>query len=389
VNSSDDPPAVLARRLRALREKGVAGQTITQSQLAEALSDWESASVPLISSWESRRNPKVPPGNRIEAYAAFFATERSVQSEPFHLIEVAEFTSKERARHDSLLHELTLLRNEALRYQESPGEPIDSLWTFPPNQDVTIICATLPEALRAQMPYANPASPDFIKLYRFTDLDALLELHGHIRASNPSTHVNIRTPAERMADAYTAHLVVLGGVDWNPITRDLLRRIELPVRQVARDEPNDSGGFEVHENQKRQVFKPDVRVYDDESILFEDVAHFYRGPNPFNKKRTVTILNGMYGRGTYGAVRAVTDPRFRDRNEEYVRQNFVGSDRFSILSRVYIVSGEVVTPDWTLQEHRLHEWPRESSEHSSDEPQIPSQGVTKSQRVTPKTTKSS
>jgi hypothetical protein len=385
VNSSDDPPAALARRLRALREEGLAGRAITQSQLAEALSRWERASVPLISSWESRRNPKVPPENRIEAYATFFATVRSVTTEPFHLIDVAEFTAKERARHDALLHELTLLRTEAVRYLENPGSPMSSLWHFPANQDVTIICATLPDELQQNMPYANPESPDYVKLYRFTDLDALLELHGHIRSINPASHVNIRTPDERMADAYTAHLVVLGGVDWNPVTRDLLRRIELPIRQLGRDEESDIGGFEVVEHQARQLFKPDVRTYDDEVVLFEDIAHFYRGPNPFNKKRTVTICNGMFGRGTYGAVRAVTDARFRDRNEEYVKQNFAGSDRFSILSRVYIVSGEVVTPDWTLPEIRLHEWPKESSEPSSTDPGIPRQTVSKPPRFTPET----
>ena len=54
-------------------------------------------------------------------------------------------------------------------------------------------------------------------------------------------------------------------------------------------------------------------------ILLEDVALFARAVNPFNRKRFVTICNGMYGRGTYGAVRALTDERFRDRNMEYIQ----------------------------------------------------------------------
>ena len=37
------------------------------------------------------------------------------------------------------------------------------------------------------------------------------------------------------------------------------------------------------------------------------MAHFYRSPNPFNHKRTVTVLNGMFSRGTLGAVRALTE----------------------------------------------------------------------------------
>ncbi len=362
VNSSDDPVVALARRLRGLRQAGFTGKSITQRHLADALSQRERTSVPLISSWENLAKPTIPPESRIDAYATFFATSRSHDG---HLIDIGEMTEREKVRYEELLRELTHLRNEAVSYLESPASPVASLenglWHFPPDHDVTIICAVLPEILRQRMkPYTDPGSPDYVKLYRFADPDALLDLYGHIRAANPLNHVNIRTPSERLGDAYTAHLVVLGGVDWNPVTRDLLRRIELPVRQVGRDENNPSGGFEVGDKGENQLLQPEVRKFDDEEVLLEDVAHFYRGPNPFNKQRTVTICSGMYGRGTLGAVRALTDPRFRDRNEEYVRDTFAGSDRFSIVTRVYIVSGEVVTPDWTLPDIRLHEWPKES-----------------------------
>jgi hypothetical protein len=69
------------------------------------------------------------------------------------------------------------------------------------------------------------------------------------------------------------------------------------------------------------------------------------------------VLNGMFSRGTFGAVRALIDPRFRDRNEEYVQERFTGSDTFSVLTRVDVVRGRVLTPDWTNPVTRLHEWP--------------------------------
>jgi hypothetical protein len=65
----------------------------------------------------------------------------------------------------------------------------------------------------------------------------------------------------------------------------------------------------------------------------------------------------MYGRGTLGAVRALTDERFRGRNAEYVQDRFGGFETFSILSRVPILMGEVVTPDWTVRGNTVHEWP--------------------------------
>lgn len=66
----------------------------------------------------------------------------------------------------------------------------------------------------------------------------------------------------------------------------------------------------------------------------------------------------MYGRGTYGAVRALTDELFRDRNVEYIRARFEASEAFCILSRVTVENGRALTPDWTLPHTRLFEWSR-------------------------------
>jgi hypothetical protein len=361
VNAPGDPQLELAHRLRVLRETGLAGRTITQIQLAEAFSARESASGPLISSWERIRKPVTPPASRLEAYATFFATERSVATEPYRLLKPSELTTEERLRRDELLGQLTELRNAAVGFVVSVE---GTLWKFPPQQDITIICAELPDEMRRGLPYADPKNPDYVRMYGFTDLDALFELYGHIRSVNPTNWVNIGTPEESLRDLYTAHLVVLGGVDWNRVTRDLLRLIRLPVRQLPRETESDAGGFQVDDGKETAIFQPVLENTAGHMELLEDVAHFYRGPNPFNQARTATICNGMYGRGTLGAVRALTDTRFRDRNEEYVRQHLRPS-MFSIIARVLIVSGEVVTPDWTLSDIRLHEWPKEPR-HAGD-----------------------
>ena len=347
MNSPEGPLAALPLRLRALRLAGLAGKRITQKDLAEALE----ASVPLISSWESTTNPTVPPEIRLHAYATFFATERSVTGRKYRVLDLSELTDNERARQAELLEELTDLRSAALGSEVVRVTPeLGGLWRFPAGQDVTIICAELPLELR--QPYADPASPDYVRSYGLADLASLIELYGHIRAANPLNAVGIRKPSELRQDDLTAHLAILGGVDWNPVTRTLGRLIELPIHQLERESGADPGGFELESNR----FTPSIRKKGGSEELIEDVAQFYRGPNPFNRKRTATICNGTYGRGTFGAVRASTDPRFRDRNEAYVRNRTPKTGSFNILTRVLIVNGEVVTPDWTLPEVRLHEW---------------------------------
>lgn len=372
-----DSRQALARRLRALREEQWPGKKVNQAQLAAALggSGRRPVSVPLISSWESQVNPKVPPASRIEAIATFFASPRSFDGNVGHLLSPDEMTVQERATREKLLHELGQLRGEALVAPRmsiartavpSAAEEIaqslgSGLYRIPPDHRIAIVCARLPEEMRDQMPYTDPSDPDYVELYGYSDLDALLELFGHLRATNPISHVGFRAADQLAADDYTGHLVLLGGVDWNDATGSVLDRLQLPVKQVSRldeDAPGDAY-FEVTEEDGRStIHRPQLYEARGRKILREDVALFARAVSPFNQQRFVTICNGMYGRGTYGTVRALTDERFRDRNAEYLREAFGDSDAFCILSRVTVVNGRALTPDWTLPETRLFEWSR-------------------------------
>ncbi|WP_236808883.1 helix-turn-helix domain-containing protein [Amycolatopsis albispora] len=358
MNSPEGRP--LARRLRELREGGAwPGKHITQAELAAALG----ISVPSVSSWESLRQKAKPPLKQLEAYATFFATERSVAETPYRVLGYGQLTGEERAQREKLLRELTELREDApVAKPAALGDPYaQSPWRFTPNQDITIVGSELPERLKGKMPLADPDDPDFVDVYKYADLDALVELHGHVRAANPASDVHLRTPAELATDDYTSHLILLGGVDWNFVTQDLLERAELPVRQLTRPEDNDLSCFEIGTGAELKRFLPKVRKTGGRLLLLEDVALFYRAPNPFNAKRTVTICNGTFGRGTYGVVRALTDARFRDRNAEYLRTRFTGLDEFALISRIQVVNGLVVTPDWTLPLTKAHEWPVSST----------------------------
>jgi len=319
------------------------------------------ASGPLISSWESQSNPKPPPRERLDAYARFFATERSVARTPFRVLPTAQLTSEERTRRDELFHELVSLRDEIQGHRPAGSILTDpfagSYWRFPRGEGITIVCSALPQAYLESIPYADPYAPDYVELYRFADLDALLELHGHLRAVNPLNDVQVRAPAELKTDDYTTHLVLLGGVDWNTTTAEFLRHFDVPVRQMAREAEAEPGGFLVGEGPDEELIEPLLRRVGDKEVLVADVAHFFRGVSPYNDNCTVTICNGMYARGTFGAVRALTDARVRDRNEAHLRTRFPGMTTFSILCRVTVLLGAVVTPDWSSPEVVLHQWP--------------------------------
>ncbi|MEV4839901.1 XRE family transcriptional regulator [Nonomuraea sp. NPDC049486] len=338
-----DSGQALAHRLRQLRLQQWPGRRVKQPQLAQALN----VSVPLISSWENEGNPKVPPVSRLEAYALIFCSRRSLRDDDLVPVAEDELTAEESQLRDKLLQELLDLRAAAL--DQRPSSAVVNPWQFDDGKQVVIVCARLPGEWLARMPYVDPDDPHHIELYTYADLDALFELHGHIRAFNPASEVRRHTPDELEPDDLTSHLVLLGGVDWNDLTTNVFQDLGLPVEQVN-DWDGEHGPYFSSSDRR---FHPKLSG----GRLREDVALFYRGENPYNAECTLTICNGMYGRGTLGVARALTDVKFRDRNTAWLQERFGGHEAYALLSKVRVVNGKVITPDWTLDELRLVEWP--------------------------------
>ncbi|GAA0264055.1 helix-turn-helix transcriptional regulator [Cryptosporangium japonicum] len=365
------PPVRLARRLRELRRSGL-GRRLTQEQLGQLLGGAEPLSAPLISSWERDNGPTVPPESRVRAYARVFATRRSLEA---GILEEDDLSDEEKDHLYELESELVRLRSEAVGAEAEPSTGAEAAeppigravgygtWHFEDQRPVVIVASELPTDERPE--YADPSSPDYVELFRYADLDSMVEAYGHIRAANPQNNrVRFRRASALTRDDFASHLVLLGGVDWNPVTRDLLRRLDLPIRQVSADDRAQNGYFEVVEGDQRRRFRPKVSTDQGAAELVEDVAMFYRGPSPLNRRRTVTICNAMFGRGTLGAVRALTDAWFRDRNEDYLAERFGGAEEFLLLIRVPVFAGNTLTPDWTLEENRLYEWSRTAGQAS-------------------------
>jgi transcriptional regulator with XRE-family HTH domain len=352
--------AALARRLRALREENWPHGRLTQARLARVFGVTDG----LISSWESPSNAKVPPVERLNEYALYFAAERP-PDKAIRPDALDAFSVEERRRYEHLHAELVGLRSTAVgdtppETEATPAQTAGVLW-FPPNENITIISSQLPEHLRPDQPYTKPDDPDYDKLTACADPTALVELNGYLRAVNPTNLVTYKiagvTPLN--TDDYNTHLVLVGGVDWNEVTRDVMALAKIPIRQVARPTSADTGGFVVEEGpDSEKTFKPVLTTGGDHPILREDVGQLYRGPSPYRAKRTVTYFNGSYARGTLGVVRALIDPLLRDTNDEYLRKRFADSDEYSMLMTVRIRSNEVVTPDWSVPRTRLYEWSR-------------------------------
>jgi transcriptional regulator with XRE-family HTH domain len=385
----------VAARLKQLREDSELGR-LTQEQVAHVLG----VSTPSISAWESGK--ATPPENRLRAYARLFATPRSRDGDRLRLVPVEDLTADERRATEALIEELVRLSAAATERGEPPQRETGALggrfWHFPDRQTITILCTPLsfrqlgytadgelPEGAPPIIAYSRPAHPNYLQLLRNGDMDALTELFGHIRAENPTAEVRWTT-FDRIhgPDELTGHVVILGGGEFaattaprqeNPVDW-FIRRLELPVRTRIPEDGDeefdtefvvttDDEGRPTYKGPREEVYRP-IFLRSEEPdrprLLVEgapqleyDVALLARMPNPLNLSARITICTGAFSRGTYGAVRTLTDANLRSRNERLLDEHFADVHNFWILFQVPVFGSETITPDLERAFHRLRD----------------------------------
>lgn len=355
MDSASPAALELVLRLRYLRTERWADSKLTQAALARALGKDLPLSPATVASWESTTNPKLLPRERVVAYAQFFATRRSLVPTPA-LLPSDGFTAEEQEEYRLLLDELLRLHTAA-RGGSAVDTPLTARrsWRFSDSGPLTIVCAQLPEAEAS--PLANPDNPNYTQLLGFGDLDAMVELHGHVRAENPSMGVFFKSAADVEADDLSGHVVIIGGIGWNDVTRRLINLSQLPVLQVEDRALTTGEIFRAPTADGHQDYFPQRSA--ENGKLVEDVGLLVRMPNPLNSNRTLTMCNGIHSRGVLGAVRTLTDARLRESNEQYIARKFPENE-FGILMRVQVIEGKTLTPDVSIPGTVLYQWPVEA-----------------------------
>jgi len=343
------PARRLAERLRDLREREYA--PLTQKQLAKALGGSERLSTATISLWEKPGSDRLPPPQRLAAYARLFCTSRSFASGGLRLLRDDELTEQERLREAELYEELLALRDRAQVANMAPAVSgqRESIWRFPEGEAVSIVCSDAPEP----PPYADQANLNYSQYARYADLDALIEVFGQVRADNPASMIRLLPTEELVQDFALNHLVIMGGAAIIDTAPYFAQDIPLPV-------PKPIPGTETH------VF--DCRVGEetrefasthDDGVLVEDIGLVARGPHP-NVQRTVTMLSGITSRGVHGAALCFTDSHVRLTNEQYLQEAFGNADAFCILMRVPVQNNIALPPNLWRDNVRLYEWSAET-----------------------------
>jgi hypothetical protein len=336
----------LARALRDLRESTWPDHELTQSQLANALSSEGRVATATVSSWESATNPKTPPASRISALARFFCTKRSLEAQP-HLIREDQLTAAER-------DQFKKLESRLLKLLDPEDHKPRHIFEFDAGP-VIVICPDVPEDVRG--PLADVKDPNYTKMQQYGDLDALMELYGHLCTKNPSLEVSYRLASEAVySDDLSSHVIVLGGIGWNKVTSHIQSVIsQVPIMQIDVDDLKDGDIFCIKTPDGIRSFYPEYADLGAGKELIADVAYVARLRNPFRIKRSLTICNGIFSRGVLGAVRCLTDSVIREENEKYLAEKFPDGE-FAMLLRVPVIDNKILAPDLQDPDARLYEW---------------------------------
>ena len=132
-----------------------------------------------------------------------------------------------------------------------PPPPPFGLLSFKDAGSIVIICPMAPRD--AVGPLAAEGHINYTRLLDYADLDALIELFGHVRALNPERAVLHRLSSDVHQAELQNHMVLLGGIGWNRTTSRILAQVKkLPIEQVEVDELVTGEVFRVKQPDDRE-----------------------------------------------------------------------------------------------------------------------------------------
>jgi transcriptional regulator with XRE-family HTH domain len=358
--AENDQPSIparrLAERLRALREQ----EHLTQKQLAKVLGGAETISIATISLWEKPGSDRLPPAQRLEAYARLFCTSRSFGGDRPRLLSPDELTDQERDRETELYDELIALRERAQSTSAlaTAKGPRSALWHFADPIAVSIVCSDAEEPPA----YALPSHLNYSRYARYADLDALIAVYGQVKADNPARMVRI-LPTERLVQDFALnHLIIIGGAASNAASV-FAQDLPLPA-------PEEIPGSDSVTHLFRCTVEGETREFrslrDDEGTLVQDVGLIARSPHPIIPGGTVTLLSGITSRGVHGAAQCFIDQHVRDTNERYLESALGNVESFCLLINIPVQNDIALPPNLWRENTRLYEWSAETGARWGD-----------------------
>ena len=219
------------------------------------------------------------------------------------------------------------------------------MWGFRNGDSVVVVCSELDDPAARQ--FVEPR--EFIYSLKYGDLDAYVEVLLTLARLFPAVRTKVMSAGELNAARVDlgAHLVVIGGPDYNPVAARVLEWDRTQFEYRSPDMPTAS------ENHPNEIVLHD-KIADVEYCYVrddQDYGYFERFPNPHNPKRQVVVIGGCHTIGVAGAAKAFSAAESEENdvttvlgNATLVSKKVKKERRFAVLVKVERVGQTVSVP---------------------------------------------
>jgi hypothetical protein len=104
-----------------------------------------------------------------------------------------------------------------------------------------------------------------------------------------------------------------------------------------------------------QSLYPEYKDLGEGKDPIDDIGPLTRLRHPSQRRRTLTICNGIHSRSVFWAMRCPTGARVREANEIHLEKRFPYGE-FAILLRIPVVENQTLSPDLQDPNARQYEW---------------------------------
>lgn len=221
------------------------------------------------------------------------------------------------------------------------------IWGFKDGDSVIVVCSELDNPEERQ--HVEPR--EFIYSLKYGDVDAYFEVMLTLLRLYPS--IKLRSMSSGEAETtrldLSSHIVVIGGPDYNALTRRIL-----------------SWGITQFEYRSPYVDVKPVQCPPDEIVIYDrlhdkeycylddyhDYGYFERIINPYNPDKYIILIGGCHTIGVTGAIRAFSMAESREgeipstvlRNAEMVAKHIGKAKTFAVLVDVERIGQTISTP---------------------------------------------
>lgn len=214
--------------------------------------------------------------------------------------------------------------------QEDAWVNLRRIWGGDVRKDkIIIVCGELTGTFKPKQ--ANRKSHEYVNLARYADQDALVETLKLLPKFFPDTEVEYYTSKELPQSKLRSNLIVIGGPDFNQITKELIDNISFPFQYRTH-------GFETYFYDK--VNKLRFEIKERRGQIIEDYGLFAHFSNPLTSNTSIIMIGGLQTFGVLGAIKAFAmNSNGRSNTKKILKQNQRGKD-FAVLIPVKVLHAQ-------------------------------------------------